>query len=214
MEGTSGSERNGRTGRGGTNGGNQTCMILGRAETGMIHEGKSPAPSHASLMDPGPSWSLLRHFQLLAKLNEWTEKEKGMYRRVSLLGSVLKILEMVDAFTPHGYDCLLVTLEHQYQPPDRVSLYRTQLRAKHQFTQELLGLGLWWSVLYDWPTLTLARMWRMTWGMTSSWQGSETRSSGSGSTRPIPRILLRHVLPPSRERLASGWRKIRGWYDR
>lgn len=44
----------------------------------------------------------LRHFRLVAGLNEWTNLEGGMYLGVSLSGSALKILETVDASAPDG----------------------------------------------------------------------------------------------------------------
>lgn len=75
----------------------------------------------------GALFEFLRHFRLVAELNEWTNQERGMYLGMSLSGSVLKILETVDASAPDGYEQLLEVLERRYQPADQVALYWTQL---------------------------------------------------------------------------------------
>lgn len=62
-----------------------------------------------------------------------------MYVGVGLLGSGLKILEMVDALALNGHEQLLEALEQRYQPADQVALYRTQLWAKHQCPKESPG---------------------------------------------------------------------------
>lgn len=53
----------------------------------------------------------LWHFQLVAELNAWTEKENGLYLVVSLDGSAMKLLEMLDASREGGYKHLAATLE-------------------------------------------------------------------------------------------------------
>lgn len=45
----------------------------------------------------------LQHFNLVATLNGWSCQEKGLYLRVSLGGSTLKILELVDMSGDGGY---------------------------------------------------------------------------------------------------------------
>lgn len=79
----------------------------------------------------------LHHFRLVAELNEWSEREKGMY---------LGVLETVAASAQDGYERLLEALGHWYQPPDQVSLYQTQLWAKHQGTKSHWGSSeTWWN---------------------------------------------------------------------
>lgn len=75
-------------------------------------------------------------FQLVVELNRWTEKEKGLYLRVSLDGSALKLLEKVDASMEGGFDHLVGTLEQCYQTADQIAHYQTQLWSMRQSPKE------------------------------------------------------------------------------
>ena len=90
------------------------------------YDGTTPLPEY------------LHHFYLVADVNCWTEEEAGLYLGVSLSGAARRILMQTQATGPGGLQRLVMALERRFQPRDRVSQYKAQLKARRQQKGERL----------------------------------------------------------------------------
>ena len=90
--------------------------------------------------DGSHSWlDYKSHFDACAAINNWSEKEKGLYLAVSLRGTAQGVLGNVSSETGHRYDLLVKALEERFAPPNQTELYRAQLKERKQRASETLS---------------------------------------------------------------------------
>lgn len=90
--------------------------------------------------DGSHSWlDYKSHFDACAGLNNWSEKETGLYLAVSLRGAAQGILENVSNEMRQRYDLLVKALEERFAPPNQTELYRAQLKERRQKASETLS---------------------------------------------------------------------------
>ena len=85
------------------------------------------------------------HFDACAEINNWTEKEKGLYLAVSLRGQAQGVYGNL-AKDSCKYDELAKALEERFAPPNQTELYRVQLKERRQRASETLtelGQDIW-----------------------------------------------------------------------
>ncbi|XP_060605005.1 uncharacterized protein LOC132757672 [Ruditapes philippinarum] len=78
------------------------------------------------------------HFEACSEINQWTNKEKGLYLSVSLRGQAQGVFGNLTSKSPN-YDELVLALEERFSPPNQTELYRTQLRERRQKASESLS---------------------------------------------------------------------------
>lgn len=71
-------------------------------------------------------------------LNNWNEREKGLYLAVSLKGQAQGVLGNLPYAQKHDYALLVIALEERFSPSNQNDLYRTQLRERKQRAAETL----------------------------------------------------------------------------
>ncbi|XP_065927594.1 uncharacterized protein [Magallana gigas] len=79
------------------------------------------------------------HFDACATINNWSEKEKGLYLAVSLKRTAHGVLGNVSKETGQHYDMLVKALEERFAPPNQTELYRAQLKDRKQRASETLS---------------------------------------------------------------------------
>jgi hypothetical protein len=77
------------------------------------------------------------HFQTVAKLNEWTEKEKRLSLAVSLRGQTQAVLGNLPGDNSE-YQHHDKALEQRLAPPNQTELYRVQLRQRCKRASEIM----------------------------------------------------------------------------
>jgi hypothetical protein len=90
------------------------------------YDGKSPWLDYKS------------HFDVCAKINDWTDTEKGLYLVVSLRGQAQGVLGNLPLNARQDFDELIRSLEERFSPSNQIELYRTQLRERRQKAAESL----------------------------------------------------------------------------
>ena len=82
------------------------------------------------------------HFKCCAVLNEWDDKQKGLFLAVSLRGAAQQVLSFVKAEGNAEYEELMGALEKRFAPPNIEELYKSELRGRrHRQGESLLELG-------------------------------------------------------------------------
>jgi hypothetical protein len=84
------------------------------------YDGKSPWLDYKS------------HFDVCAKINDWTDTEKGLYLVVSLRGQAQGVLGNLSLNARQDFDELVRSLEERFSPSSQTGLHRTQLRERRQ----------------------------------------------------------------------------------
>ncbi|XP_033761565.1 uncharacterized protein LOC117343329 [Pecten maximus] len=85
------------------------------------------------------SWIDYRtYFDACAKLNRWSQEEKGLYLAVSLRGQAQGVLGNLPTDSRDHYGELVRSLEQRFAPPNQTDLYRAQLKEKRQKASESL----------------------------------------------------------------------------
>ena len=78
------------------------------------------------------------HFDVCAELNDWSDKQKGMYLAVSLRGQAQGVFGNIRNKS-YEYTDLVKALEERFAPPNQNELYRVQLRERRQKAAETLS---------------------------------------------------------------------------
>ena len=78
------------------------------------------------------------HFDACAAINNWSDREKGLYLAVSLRGAAQGVLGNVSSETGQQYDLLVEALKERFAPPNQTELYRAQLKERRQRASETL----------------------------------------------------------------------------
>ncbi|CAG2218827.1 unnamed protein product [Mytilus edulis] len=78
------------------------------------------------------------HFDACSQINNWTDKEKGLYLAVSLRGQAQGVLGNLTQESRQDFKELVKALEERFSPSNQTELYRTQLRERHQRAVETL----------------------------------------------------------------------------
>ena len=86
----------------------------------------------------GPWIDYKSHFDACAQINEWSQKEKGLYLAVSLRGQAQGVLGNLPLELRQNYKELIKSLEERFSPSNQTELYRTQLRERRQKAIETL----------------------------------------------------------------------------
>jgi hypothetical protein len=73
----------------------------------------------------------------VAKLNEWTEEEKGLLLAASLRGQAQAVLGDLPGDNT-DYQYLVKALEERFAPPNQTELYRVQLRERRKRASETM----------------------------------------------------------------------------
>jgi hypothetical protein len=73
----------------------------------------------------------------VAKLNEWTEEEKGLFLAASLRGQAQAVLGDLPGDNT-DYQYLVTALEERFAPPNQTELYRVQLRGRRKRASETM----------------------------------------------------------------------------
>lgn len=109
--------------------------------------GQKPQAQPQQFGRSGALSTFLCHFWLVTE-SKW---EKGMYLRVSLSWSSIKILETVDASPPDGYVWLLEALKRQYQPRIGFPCTGRNCGLSTKAPRSCWGsLGMRWNVQCSW----------------------------------------------------------------
>lgn len=69
------------------------------------------------------------HFAVMARLNGWNYREKGLWLASSLKGTAQQVLTTLPVTDQTDYDALVGALERRFQPPNQTQMYRARLRA-------------------------------------------------------------------------------------
>ena len=85
-----------------------------------------------------PWRTYLRHFELVAMMNEWDGRTRAMKLAASLTGKAQQALTGITWQTMQDYAALLRALRKRFEPAERVELIRVQLRARIQSPNESL----------------------------------------------------------------------------
>lgn len=81
--------------------------------------------------DGANSWiDYKAHFDLVAKVNNWSIDQRGLYLAVSLRGHAQSILGDLPVESRSDYESLITVLEERFAPPGQTELYRLQLRER------------------------------------------------------------------------------------
>jgi hypothetical protein len=81
------------------------------------------------------------HFEACSEINQWTNKEKGLYLSVSLRGQAQGVFGNLTSKSPN-YDELVLALQERFSPPNQTELYRAQLRERRlKATESLSEMG-------------------------------------------------------------------------
>lgn len=89
--------------------------------------------------DGSHSWiDYKSHFDACAAINNWSDREKGLYLAVSLRGAAQGVLGNVSSETGQQYNLLVEALEERFAPPNQTELYRAQLKERRQRASETL----------------------------------------------------------------------------
>lgn len=89
--------------------------------------------------DGSHSWiDYKSHFDACAAINNWSDRENGLYLAVSLRGAAHEVLGNVSSETGQQYDLLVEALEERFAPPNQTVLYRAQLKETRQRASETL----------------------------------------------------------------------------
>ena len=82
--------------------------------------------------DGSTEWTNYKaHFEACARLNKWTEEQKGLYLSVSLRGQAQGVFGNLTSKST-DYKDLVKALEVRFAPPNQTELYRVQLRDRRQ----------------------------------------------------------------------------------
>ena len=83
--------------------------------------------------DGTTDWSdYKRHFEIVAQINGWSQREKGLYLAGSLSGKARGILSDLSTEQCTQWDLLIDKIEARYQPKCQVTALRTQLENKRR----------------------------------------------------------------------------------
>ena len=113
-------------------------------DSNAVQEQSNAHRRQAGMMKPATydgtgSWQDYKaHFEACAKINNWSEMDKGLYLAVSLRGQAQGVLGNITGDF-HDYDALMTTLQERFAPPNQTELYRAQLRDRHQKASETLS---------------------------------------------------------------------------
>ena len=86
----------------------------------------------------GPWLDYKSHFDACAKINKWSQEEKGLYLAVSLRGQAQGVLGNLPHSDRQDFDKLANSLEERFSPCNQTELYRAQLRERRQKAMESL----------------------------------------------------------------------------
>ena len=78
------------------------------------------------------------HFNMVAKVNNWSLEQKGLYLAVSLRGQAQAILGDLPHEDQSSYDILVNALEERFASPSLTELYRVQFRERKKKASESL----------------------------------------------------------------------------
>jgi len=101
-------------------------------------------PNHGAKIKPATydgtgSWhDYIAHFEACAKINHWTDSDKGLYLSVSLRGQAQGVLGNLSDRT-NDFHALSTALEERFAPPNQTELYRCQLKDRRQKASENLA---------------------------------------------------------------------------
>ena len=85
---------------------------------------KSPTYIKPATFDGTGSWLDYRsHFDACAMLNNWTQREMGLYLAVSLRGQAQGVLGNLTSTHKHDYNLLVNSLEDRFAPSNQNDLY-------------------------------------------------------------------------------------------
>ncbi|CAC5368127.1 unnamed protein product [Mytilus coruscus] len=85
-----------------------------------------------------PRSSVRSHFDACSQINNWTDKEKGLYLVVSLKGEAQGVFGNLTQEPGQDFKELGKALEERFSPSNQTKLYRTQLRERNQRAVETL----------------------------------------------------------------------------
>ncbi|VDI75289.1 Hypothetical predicted protein, partial [Mytilus galloprovincialis] len=74
----------------------------------------------------GPWLDFRSHFDACSQINNWTDKEKGLYLAVSLRGQAQGVLGNLTQESRQDFKELVKALEERFSPSNQTELYRTQ----------------------------------------------------------------------------------------
>jgi hypothetical protein len=110
----------------------------------ISHEHGSIGTKSKSIIKPAtydgnsPWLDYKSHFDVCAKINDWTDTEKGLYPAVSLRGQAQGVLGNLPLNAKQDFDELVRSLEERFSPSNQTELYRKQLRERRQKAAESL----------------------------------------------------------------------------
>jgi hypothetical protein len=122
----------------------QTKPIDEACDKHITHENGSLGTKSSSLIKPAtydrnsPWLDHMSHFDVCAKINDWTDTEKGLCLAVSLRVRAQGVLGNLPLNARQDFDELIRSLEERFSPSNQTELYRTQLRERCQKAAESL----------------------------------------------------------------------------
>lgn len=121
----------------------ETSTPRGKAEASMsthsLVPGKTGTKVKPATYDGTGSWlDYKAHFDVCAELNQWSERDKGLYLAVSLRGQAQGVFGNL-ADKSKDYKELVKALEDRFAPPHQTELHRSQLKERRQRASETLS---------------------------------------------------------------------------
>ena len=93
--------------------------------------GYKPKTIMPDKFDVKGSWpEFLVHFESVANLNNWNNRDKSQYLSISLRGEACQVMRFLQPHEKNSYDCLVAALGRRFNPGNRTELYRVQLRNR------------------------------------------------------------------------------------
>ena len=93
--------------------------------------GHKPKTVMPDKFDGKGSWpEFLVHFESVANLNSWNNREKSQYLSISLRGEACQVMRFLQPQEKQHYDSLVAALSRRFNPGNRTELYRVQLRNR------------------------------------------------------------------------------------
>ena len=78
----------------------------------------------------------LIHFEIISKLNGWSEAEKGSYLALSLQGNAQQLLRDLPAEKVENYQSIVEILKRRFDPDEREILWRIEFRKRLKMQNE------------------------------------------------------------------------------
>ena len=115
-------------------------LAAGEGGAGPGGEGVTKSVQRAPPYDGRSAWEAYRtQFEMLARINGWSEVEKATYLAVSLKGPALTVLSNIPQDDLYNYSLLVTALETRFGSSHQAELHRIKLKNRTRKKEESLA---------------------------------------------------------------------------